>query len=270
LGKTEKSKQRKLKASWQITDIPWHIKATYLWPAMKNASTYTSWQQELARMNWNQEDEKYLQHVKTSRETYTSLKDELLEMPVNEIDKLPSDIRSWILDIRKPPTDIDTKQNEETTNKEKLSDKAITHDIKIFTESDEILSEKDLRNIYFQLHSNQLYWDDGDKSVKFMWFFGHESNQYVTKELRNKCTELIDSLNELWDFVGIRFFPADGNARRVRSELWIPSTEEYKHNWDEETWGKYHNLEPELYKLADNTLEAYKNYRATIRELLYV
>jgi len=55
-----------------------------------------------------------------------------------------------------------------------------------------------------------------------------------------------------------------------RSKLWVPSAFRYDCDWDDEIWKKYHELESELHKIVYNILKVYKEYRSTIREILYI
>jgi hypothetical protein len=87
----------KLKADWQKTDIPKHVKIQ-LWLAMKDNTTHTSWQQAVARIAFEESDKWY---VSTTYDTYKALKQEIESMPREEIDTLPDELRAWIYSIRK-------------------------------------------------------------------------------------------------------------------------------------------------------------------------
>ncbi len=90
----------KLKAEWQRTDIPEPVKVK-LWLAMKENTSHPSWQQAVARMEFSQEEEKY---VRTSYDTYRALKQEIRLMPVSVVEALDNqELRRWILSVRLEP-----------------------------------------------------------------------------------------------------------------------------------------------------------------------
>lgn len=90
----------KLKPYWTKTDIPKSIKVK-LWLAMKDNPTLESWQQAIAKMDFEKSDDKY---IKTSYDTYRNLKDEIKSMPKEEIDTLHHELRVWVYSIRSGET----------------------------------------------------------------------------------------------------------------------------------------------------------------------
>ncbi|MCJ7521823.1 MAG: hypothetical protein MUP21_06375 [Dehalococcoidia bacterium] len=89
--------RRKLKPDWQKMDIPRRIKDLYLWPAMMEGPTYKTWNEALARMDWEETDEIYFEPTKYA---YRSLKAELWEMPQHEVEMLPPKLRAWVCTVR--------------------------------------------------------------------------------------------------------------------------------------------------------------------------
>jgi hypothetical protein len=256
----------KLKAKWVKTDIPRDIKVKYHWKAMVGRTTYQAWQQAMASMTWGETDRKW---YRDSRDTYKSLKDEIREMPSHEIEALPPDIKSWVSDIRQLECGLTATHTGYLGLSTEEKARGIAHDTELFNESDAILGESDVRNIYIGLSAgNELLWDVQIKLQKFMWFFDYEGNKYVSRIIREKCEEFISSADELGKFVGQYFYPSED--REPKSELWIPSHIRYKFEWPEETWEEYHKLEPELHRLANMMLEAYKSYRAAVRDIIIV
>jgi len=257
----------KLKPRWVKTDIPKSVKIKYLWKAMMEATTYDGWQQTMASMDWKEQDERY---YKPSRDTYKRLKDEILQMPISEINTLPSDLKRWVLGVRETP--IESKDISELDTSEgrpvgQNQEKAIAHDVRIFKESDDILNEADVRRIYYSLLSgNEVESDMTFKLGHFMSFFSYEGNQFLAAIIREKCEQFMKSLDKLDEFINEHFFTKEGNAAKL--ELWVSSSHRYKFEWEEETWREYHSLEPKLHRLASKMLKAYESYRATVRETL--
>ena len=149
--------------------------------------------------------------------------------------------------------------------------RAIAHDVGIFKESDAILSETDVGRIYYTLSCNEI---DDDRHIKlgeFLWFLSYEGNKFVAPTVREKCEQFMKSSDEVCRFVDEHFHGMETMPGSPgKSELWIPSPHRWKFQWEEETWREYHNLEPELHRLATKMLEAYKSYRATVRETLII
>jgi len=146
------------------------------------------------------------------------------------------------------------------------SKEILEHDNNIFKEYDDILSEKDVRDITYRLLSrNELHVDNGTKLAKFQWFTSYEGKKYVSTVLRRECENFLDSVYELGVFVDKHFYSADIEHY---SELWVPSSHQYNHQWEPEIWEEYHKLEAELHGITEKILEAYKSYRAAVRTTL--
>lgn len=173
----------------------------------------------------------------------------------------PRTIRSWISQANEKQMALTPEQLNQTRR----------HDRRIFRESDDILKEGDVRSIYSRLYNNEIHWEQQTKLQKFCWFFSYESNQYIDAELHHQTEHFIDTVDKLGKFVGDNFYPMETYPTApAKSELFIPSHHQWKFQWEEEIWQKYHKLEPELYRLNDSMLEAYKSYRAAVRETLFI
>jgi len=88
----------KLKPKWMKTDIPKDTKIK-LWRIMKDNPTYEAWQQGAARFRY-EFDKKEDKYIRLSRYTYKSLQAEVCQMPVEEVCNLPSDLQTWIQELR--------------------------------------------------------------------------------------------------------------------------------------------------------------------------
>ena len=139
------------------------------------------------------------------------------------------------------------------------------HDKKVFRQSDEILSEKDMMRIEWNIAAGaRMSIHDGTKCEKLDWFFGFESNKYILKELRSKCEYFVGCLQELGRFLGQHFYPLDYKGY---AGLGQPHESRFK---VKQGGYDYHEIEREMHRLTEKALEAYKSYRSIIRETLYI
>lgn len=86
----------KLKPGWVKTDIPKDIKIK-LWRLMKDNPTYDAWLVGIASHDFDEKEDRY---IRTSRDTHQRLQQEVMLMPPEEALSLPSDLQSWMVQIR--------------------------------------------------------------------------------------------------------------------------------------------------------------------------
>ncbi len=88
----------KLKPGWVKTDIPKDTKIK-LWRIMKDNPPYDAWLEGIAKAS-HDFDEKEDRYIRTSRDTHQRLQQEVMLMPSEEVLSLPSDLQSWMVQIR--------------------------------------------------------------------------------------------------------------------------------------------------------------------------
>lgn len=87
---------KKTKPKWVKTDIPKDIKIK-LWRIMRNNPTYDAWSKDLAKRDFDENEEKF---IPRSRDSYKALQDEIKQMPIAAVRELPFDIQVWIRELR--------------------------------------------------------------------------------------------------------------------------------------------------------------------------
>lgn len=88
----------KRKPSWVRTKIPKDTKIK-LWRIVKDNPTFDAQCKYIANHPdiFGEEEERF---VPRSRDSFTALNDEIMEMPIEEVCSLPSDLQIWIRDLR--------------------------------------------------------------------------------------------------------------------------------------------------------------------------
>jgi hypothetical protein len=83
----------------------------------------------------------------------------------------------------------------------------IDHDIKIFRQSNEILTEQKLSDIanYHLFGDHSIVDDDFFLLTRWCIFFGEVGNQYLDRSIAKQNRKLFNELNQLTDFIGTNF-----------------------------------------------------------------
>ena len=147
------------------------------------------------------------------------------------------------------------------------------HDIKIFNQSNEILTEQKLSDIAgFQLLSNHSIRDD-DYFILTKWcrFFEQTGNQYLDKKISNENQKLLDHLLQLTDFIGLNFFTIREQNPNNKSQYlkpdWNPDRGD---DPSPEKMAKYKEYAKELEALTRKATEQYSEYRLAINKILKI
>jgi len=91
------------------------------------------------------------------------------------------------------------KDESKSTRHERLT---LTHDARIFTETDEILPEQRLKDYLNYIDQNTRYCTSQSSAFKkLIDYFKLESNQYIDQKLRNAYSNLQRSIKDLLDFI---------------------------------------------------------------------
>lgn len=91
-----------------------------------------------------------------------------------------------------------------------------------------------------------------------------EENQFLDRKVKRKALKAIQRLAAVDSFVATHFFTANNNAEMLRL---YP---EWRDSADEERRTQYWNYAKELNALTERAWEAYRTYRATVRDRLMV
>jgi hypothetical protein len=145
------------------------------------------------------------------------------------------------------------------------------HDTKIFSQSNEIITEQKLSDIAeFHLLANHSI-DDNDYSALTKWcrFFEQTGNQYLDKRINKANQRLVDDLFRLTDFIGYNFFTIRGQSSHNKSQYlkpdWNPDRGE---DPTPEKIERYDEYAKKLETLTKETLKHYTEYRLSIKRVL--
>ncbi len=138
------------------------------------------------------------------------------------------------------------------------------HDTEVFLESENIFSEEDWRQLYFQLSVNRRY--DRELFHKILFyreFFDAEQNKYLLPQLRKASDRFLCSLDHLTDFIPMHFCPDPRWLDEGSFEPWL--REQYT---DENSNKKYCGFLEELDELATQVDERRREYERVVSRLL--
>jgi hypothetical protein len=149
------------------------------------------------------------------------------------------------------------------------------HDREAFEKSDTIMNEKDFKAFLSQLEVDASYTFSGSQKVaEFIDFFSYESNKYISKILHDSCRRMLNVLNELTKFLwetGLFFDGPYRNDNDYKMRLW-PAHEIIVERGvsQEERDKQFFEYFDQLRSLVDMTRSLYMEYRANIREILFI
>lgn len=149
------------------------------------------------------------------------------------------------------------------------------HDREVFEKSDLIMNEEDFRAFFYKLEVDASYmFFSSQKVAEFMYFFSYESNKYISKILRDSCERILSALNELNKFLlepDLFFDRPIGKDGDYKMKLW-PAYEiiEKRGVSQEERDRQFFEYFDRLRNLVDITRPTYMEYRANIREILFI
>lgn len=152
-------------------------------------------------------------------------------------------------------------------------DKKLAHDINIFKQSDDVLSEKQINELIGDLESNHSYRSNQDNRLNsFLSFFEGISNIYEYKELNCHITTLTKDLEKLQYFYSTHFFIFPDYQTSNDTKFCMYPEGNVDRNWDgeEESKSNYEEKKKELFELCSKTQQSYKKYRLEIRKILKV
>ena len=144
------------------------------------------------------------------------------------------------------------------------------HDLRIFKESDAIMSEKSIESFLSSLEHGHAYRSSQSLMLaRFHEFFSYESNQYVSKAIRDLSEKMLNALEELGRFVwdSDLFFDIVTKGDDTKFKLYPSYEIIVRRGVTQELYDKqYNEYANQLYELVEAARSAYKDYRAQIRE----
>jgi hypothetical protein len=146
------------------------------------------------------------------------------------------------------------------------------HDVALFKKGDETVNEAFLDNLLNGNLYNHWCWLSDIRTVRhFAQDFRREENQYLDRGVRRAALDAVGTLQKVDSFVGQHCFtllglpapdPDDGIALHLYPEL--------RDSEDQERRERYEQCARDLDDLTTAAWDAYRKYRATVRNRLKV
>jgi hypothetical protein len=149
-----------------------------------------------------------------------------------------------------------------------------SHDERVFRQADELMSEKELREVLGQLQSDDSYLMSQARRIdSFRSFFTETGNQFIDEAISEKLRALITNLDSLLTFLGIRFFVYPTNqdmTEDVRSCLHPNFNVDRDGDGTFESMKRYDDLQKMLDKVVEEARNAYQEYRRGVKHYLHI
>lgn len=149
------------------------------------------------------------------------------------------------------------------------------HDTGIFRASDDLLSERHLRDYAEEaLTFHCVTVGDGLHLSKFARFFEETGSQYLDKKLQEKSRALVRTLNVFNHFVSMQFFrePSDQpGVTFIEQKMCLqPELKAISRNRPPQPDDPYDALVQQLEERADAAMHAYVEYRQVVAQRLFI
>ena len=137
------------------------------------------------------------------------------------------------------------------------------HDRKIFEKLTAYCDETTFRDVCQTIAGNQFFDDERYKHVCDLEHYGiQDENQFVNKQLRAAFLEFHKTLGGFITIVGVNFFHTTGDRYMLYPEC--------KHSGFAEEREKYENAREEIRQAGIIVLDAFRNYRQSVKQTLYI
>lgn len=156
------------------------------------------------------------------------------------------------------------------TSKTTLEKKEL-HDKSIFSQLNEIIDEDALAHILSRLRSDHSLYRDSDQSIRnFVIKAMSSSNSFVCKDINDKTKLLCESLTKFVHFVDEHFdlYPYNQTTDNYRMCLAPQLNCDRAGSWDDSA--AYGQLSNEMEAAIKAIKDAYRDWRNTVKEILYV
>jgi len=147
------------------------------------------------------------------------------------------------------------------------------HDLEIFRQSDAVMTEEFLERFFSCLYGDHSYKNSQAQTAEnFCRFANKEKNQYLNQQINSKFNQLAENLNELNDFLGIKFsvFPKEQSYEDTRFCMEPEICLDRGTQLSEEGFKIYDELTEELNTIIQKVRGSYANYRKSVKENLFV
>ena len=146
------------------------------------------------------------------------------------------------------------------------------HDIKIYSQSNEILDEEKLSFIVsHRLFGNHSVADDHYFILtKWCSFFQQTGNRYLDKNINKENQKLLEKLLQLTRFIGRNFFRIRGQNPNNNDQYLQPDWNLDRGDPSPENMEKYKEYVKELENLIENVLGQYSKYRLVVKQKLKI
>jgi hypothetical protein len=140
------------------------------------------------------------------------------------------------------------------------------HDIRIFTLSNDILSEEDVRYVFLQLQYPPYEYrvEINEKFERFQYYFNLVGNQYNILEIRKLCISFSKQLCKIGEYMSPHYY-ARGSYTKF-----LPNVSPPVNDWELENSPQYQQMGATLSNLAIKTLRSFQRYRAAVSQILSV
>ena len=147
------------------------------------------------------------------------------------------------------------------------------HDIKIFNQSNEILTEQKLSDIanFHLLGNHSIANDDFFLLTSWCNFFEQAGNQYLDKRISKESQKLLEALDQLTNFVAMNFFTIrdqnPDNENKYLKPDWNP---DWEGELGSENVSRYKEYAKELKDMTRKAIKQYSEYRLTVKRSLKI
>jgi hypothetical protein len=147
------------------------------------------------------------------------------------------------------------------------------HDIKIFNQSNEILTEQKLSDIanFHLFGGHSIVNEDFFMLTRWCGFFEKTGNQYLDKRLIIENQKLLNDLDQLTDFIATNFFTIRGQSPSNKNQYlkpdWNPDRGD---DPSPEKMARYNEYAEKLNDMTRKVLKQYSGYRFAIKRILKI
>jgi len=265
---------RKREPSWELKTIIWDIAATAGSNNIEAILRQLDYELERHRKD---KDEYFSEDTPDRRTIKRIIENDINALtPEVVISKLPQHV--WHL--RNDYTDIKQLSEEGLTEEVDTEEHALTeemreHDREVFKKSDEILNEDRLDTLIHRLLiGNRYYFEEIVMLFRCASFFEKESNKYVIPNLRQQCVRCCKMIDRLSHFIEIHSYDLDVMDDELGMKYKLIAGGDYDRFYNNLIDGQIQKVERIFSNKADRIARecrhAYKEYRSTVRETLYL
>ena len=156
-----------------------------------------------------------------------------------------------------------------------MSQEVRNHDIKIFRESDDILNENGLDSLVYRLIvGKRFYEDEWQMLAKYLTFFDKVSQRYINSNLRELCKRSNKAMERLLHFMEVHSeIITNVDPRGLKYKLYPGADSERFYNYltnDKTRTRAEGRMGKKVDRLAKECQDAYKEYRSSVRETLFL